>query len=262
MKTFLAITIVAALMNALFINCGDSNLSSLSEEASQGSLSESAMNGQSLHPSSNGSIDSMKSKVAIEIASTQTTTSDCSSETSLIEVQVKNAKNDFWACLEHKLDVPKTSKRYGEVSSCDHPSKFVSLAKHQDYIFDEIKSVWKLKSGHIKTRGDLFVPGYYRMLVLDSQNQSYASRWFYLGRPGYANCSATASQSAPVGSQPVFGPGTTCNWQIQNPKFVIGGGPTALLPSDVCDSAKIGTIAYGRWSTGGQSEYYYRCECP
>lgn len=244
------------LTTTFFVNCGGPAPKNLDEMSSKQSFSEDNNNesGNSMNPiGSNTSGDNnnigtggngqnsgiSNQKIQIAVQTNQQAQTDCSSAGAQMSGEIINASVDVRACAEFILDLPVGSKRHGEYYYCDSPAKFDNMLNKSDWTYESAEKKWTIKNGGVLTRNSYFVPGIYRMIVLDKDNNKSESAWITVGRKGYEDCSTT-SQS--VGSAP----------QKRYFWIAIVAGPVQAPTSPTCGAGNVGAKTF-------QSGYEWTC---
>lgn len=202
------------------------NLSGVQSQNSSGSNTprrpDSIVNNQP-NPPSQSFQPSQSQSVVLSIETNTSAKTDCSAADAAFTGSVLNADPDLKACAEFVLDVPKTSSRYGEFRYCTNDADFTSLSGNPDWYYTSSDRSWRLTGdGTVRTRNSYFVPGVYRMVVMDSKGAKYYSSFAEVKRPGSADC---MENPAP---RPV-----TCSWL----GFVYG---PLIPPSQPCSAANQG----------------------
>lgn len=190
-------------------------------------------------------------------------------QTEKLKVFVSNSMNGPWtengvACkgrdLFFKLEGLDLSK--STVKGCASPSSSNScldLLKHRNYLASEIFGNNIITS--LKAQDSVSWPdGNYDFFISRSKNE-YSLEIVKVGTSEFKSCSTSAGSptTAPAVSK-------ICQWNLLNPRFVVGGGPAAFPPTMACTSENMGQEAFGLYKVytsdvGSPSDFRYRCQC-
>lgn len=123
---------------------------------------------------------------------------DCSLSSASFQMEFHNVDKDMLVCNEFILDLPKTSRRYGESYACDQDSKFVTLINKTSWVYDAEKRTYIFnRNDALDFIRKVVVPGMYRSVFKDKNGVVYYSSWGVFKRAGGENCSPNNNQVSP-----------------------------------------------------------------
>lgn len=232
----------------LFQNCQDASQANFKADALRSSSSAQASentNTTEATSSSNNQLSSLANNTTLKITASSTTgaQTDCSRDDASISQEILNAGADILVCAEFKLDMPSTSKRFGESFLCDSTYKFTLPPAAWKY--DQAKRSWSAPIEKLKNHPYL-VPGSYRIVIKDNTGAIYRSEEVKVKKANSESCFTSSTSSGTT--SPSSSTGTSCYWS----GIVIGPEAT---PSSTCSANTVG--AKGTNDRGTQ----FTCVC-
>lgn len=227
----------------LFQNCQEASQANFSaSNLSSGSSALASENTNSLQSAgtNNNQIYSASSNTSLKIlaASTNGAQADCSRDDAALSQEIINAGADILVCAEFKLDMPTTSKRYGETFFCDSANKF--KIPPATWVYNQANRSWVAPIEKLRNHSYI-VPGSYRLVVKDNTGSIHRSDEVKVKKANSENCYASTS----VASGSTGSTGTSCQWSG------IVAGPEAT-PTKPCSISTVGNRATndrGTWFT-------------
>ena len=166
---------------------------------------------------------------------------DCSSDDATLTTEVLNSESNVLVCLEHILDMPVGSPRYGEKSLCDVASKFANPPS--SWIYNGVGRKWMIPVERLKNNS-ILVPGSYRLFIKDRLGNITSSQAAVVKKTNAVNCFA--------GSGAGGGSTGACAWT----QLSIGGGQMPRPPTATCN-------VQTAWSTAIDGNGIQQtCVCP
>lgn len=213
----------------LFQNCQSSTESRFAEalkstSASTSNSSTAGLSSNSTQSSSSGGTDATTT-LKVSATSSASAQTDCSKSDATVSQQIVNVGADILVCAEYKLDMPTTSKRYGEFYNCDSSEKFKTPPS--SWAYNQIDRSWSAPIEQLRNHAYI-VPGTYRIVIKDNVGSVYRSNDIVVRKAGSENCFASTA------TMPTSG--TSCSWS----GIVIG--PEAS-PTASCTKNNVGAKA-------------------
>lgn len=212
----------------LFQNCQSSTESRFAEalKSSSSSLANGSSGLTSNSTQSSGSGDSQATgTLKLSAFASSSAQTDCSKADATISQQIVNVGADILVCAEYKLDMPSSSKRYGEFYNCDSSEKFKTPPL--TWAYNQLDRSWSAPTELLRNHAYI-VPGTYRIVIKDNVGNVYRSNDIVVRKAGAENCFASMA-TAPTS-------GTSCSWSG------IVAGPE-VAPTASCTKNSVGAKA-------------------